>query len=147
MKHTLVPITLAVVTVVIGTSVCFMIGSLIDVRRSRRSRRTGRPPKEGREDGQRPQAAQGGSFFKRTVLTDVTIHIVITKGETFAPVAPLDRMRSFAIVTITPNELCAELHNRMPVVLGPETWPAWLGKEPADPPQLKALLAPYPPRR
>jgi hypothetical protein len=32
----------------------------------------------------------------------------------------------------------------MPVVLKPEGWPAWLGEEPADPCQLKALLAPYP---
>ena len=38
----------------------------------------------------------------------------------------------------------AELHNRVPVVLGPEAWPMWLGEEPADPPQLKSLLAPYP---
>jgi putative SOS response-associated peptidase YedK len=38
-------------------------------------------------------------------------------------------VRTFAIITTTPNELCAELHNRMPVVLGPETWPAWLGEE------------------
>ena len=53
-------------------------------------------------------------------------------------------MRGFAIITTTPNELCAELHNRMPVILGPETWPAWLGEEPADGRQLKALLAPYP---
>jgi hypothetical protein len=53
-------------------------------------------------------------------------------------------IRSFAVVTCPPNELCAELHNRMPVVLGPETWPAWLGEEPADPRQLQAMLAPYP---
>jgi len=53
-------------------------------------------------------------------------------------------IRSFAVVTCPPNELCAELHNRMPVVLGRETWPAWLGEEPAGLPQLKALLAPYP---
>jgi putative SOS response-associated peptidase YedK len=32
----------------------------------------------------------------------------------------------------------------MPVVLGPETWPKWLGEEPADARQLKAMLAPYP---
>jgi putative SOS response-associated peptidase YedK len=31
----------------------------------------------------------------------------------------------------------------MPVVLGPETWPAWLGEEPADARQLKGLLVPY----
>jgi putative SOS response-associated peptidase YedK len=53
-------------------------------------------------------------------------------------------MRSFAIITTTPNELCAELRDRMPLVLGPETWPAWLGEEPADPRQLKALLVPFP---
>jgi putative SOS response-associated peptidase YedK len=53
-------------------------------------------------------------------------------------------VRSFAIITTTPNELCAELHNRMPVVLAPEVWPAWLGEKAADPRQLKALLAPYP---
>jgi putative SOS response-associated peptidase YedK len=55
-----------------------------------------------------------------------------------------ERIRSFAIVTTTPNELCAELHNRMPVVLAPDAWPAWLGEEPAELPELKALLAAYP---
>ena len=53
-------------------------------------------------------------------------------------------VRSFAIVTTEPNELCAELHNRMPVILAPETWPTWLGEEPADRARLKSLLAPYP---
>jgi len=53
-------------------------------------------------------------------------------------------VRSFAIITTTPNELCAELHNRMPVVLVPEMWPQWLGEDPADARQLKAMLAPYP---
>jgi putative SOS response-associated peptidase YedK len=50
-----------------------------------------------------------------------------------------ERVRSFGIITTTPNELCAELHNRIPVVLKPENWPARLGEEPAD-----ALLGPYP---
>jgi putative SOS response-associated peptidase YedK len=45
-------------------------------------------------------------------------------------------------VTIEPNELCAELHNRMPLVLAPEAWPAWLGDEPAGEQDLKAILAP-----
>ena len=55
-----------------------------------------------------------------------------------------ERVRSFAIVTTEPNELCARLHNRMPVVLKPEAWPQWLGEKPADVPHLKVLLAPYP---
>ena len=53
-------------------------------------------------------------------------------------------VRSFAIITTTPNELCAEIHNRMPVILKPDVWSAWLGEQPADQPQLKVLLAPYP---
>ena len=36
----------------------------------------------------------GGSFFEPTVLTDVTIDMVITKEETFGPVAPLYRFKS-----------------------------------------------------
>jgi putative SOS response-associated peptidase YedK len=55
-----------------------------------------------------------------------------------------ERIRSFTIVTTRPNELCAALHNRMPAVLKPEAWPHWLGEQPAQLPQLKALLAPYP---
>jgi putative SOS response-associated peptidase YedK len=53
-------------------------------------------------------------------------------------------VRSFTIITTTPNDLCAELHNRMPVVLGRQVWPEWLGEEPVDLSRLKALLAPYP---
>ena len=53
-------------------------------------------------------------------------------------------VRSFAIITTTPNELCAELHDRMPVILGRDNWLVWLGEEPANLPQLKTLLAPYP---
>jgi putative SOS response-associated peptidase YedK len=53
-------------------------------------------------------------------------------------------MRTFAIITTTPNELCARLHNRMPVVLKREAWPLWLGEEASDASALKALLAPFP---
>jgi putative SOS response-associated peptidase YedK len=64
--------------------------------------------------------------------------------ETWRAPSSGERVRSFAIVTTEPNELYAALHNRMPVVLAPEAWPAWLGEEPAELPQLKTLLAPYP---
>jgi len=53
-------------------------------------------------------------------------------------------VRSFAIITTAPNELCAELHNRMPAVLKPEAWALWLGEEPAEQAELKALLKPFP---
>src|SRR6266478_405973 len=38
-------------------------------------------------------------------------------------------VRSFTIVTTVPNELCAAVHNRMPVILPASAWPAWLGEE------------------
>jgi putative SOS response-associated peptidase YedK len=53
-----------------------------------------------------------------------------------------ERVRSFAVITTEPNELCARLHNRMPVVLPPEAWPEWLGELPPDEMRLKSLLAP-----
>jgi putative SOS response-associated peptidase YedK len=55
-----------------------------------------------------------------------------------------ERLRSFTIVTTEPNELLAPLHDRMPVILAPESWPLWLGEQPAEPERLKRLLAPYP---
>lgn len=53
-------------------------------------------------------------------------------------------MRSFAIITTPANQLCAEPHDRLLVILSPQSWPAWLGEEPADSTHVKAMLAPYP---
>jgi putative SOS response-associated peptidase YedK len=63
--------------------------------------------------------------------------------ETWRSRADNETIRTFTIVTTTPNELCADLHNRMPVILPPDTWSTWLGEEPAEPDQLKSLLVPY----
>jgi putative SOS response-associated peptidase YedK len=35
-------------------------------------------------------------------------------------------IRSFRIATTPPNDLCTQLHNRMPVILAPASWPLWL---------------------
>ena len=90
------------------------------------------------EEGRRRQAAlrdrlKGGGLMALAGL-----------WETWRAPSSGERVRSFAIVTTEPNDLCAALHNRMPVVLAPDAWPAWLGEEPADEAHLKALLAPYP---
>ena len=42
------------------------------------------------------------------------------------------------------ERIVRELHNRMPVVLKSDVWPAWLGEQPATVGDLKAVLAPYP---
>jgi putative SOS response-associated peptidase YedK len=50
--------------------------------------------------------------------------------------------RTFSIVTTTPNETIASLHDRMPVVLERDTWDRWLDPAPADPGELLGLLVP-----
>lgn len=54
---------------------------------------------------------------------------------------------SFTIVTTRANALAATIHDRMPVILTPDCWPAWLGETGATQDQLKAMLRPYPPER
>ena len=50
--------------------------------------------------------------------------------------------RTFSIVTTTPNEAVAALHDRMPAVLERKTWDRWLDPRPANPSELMGLLAP-----
>ena len=51
-------------------------------------------------------------------------------------------MRTFTIVTTTPNDALADLHDRMPVVIAEGAWERWLDPSPADPGELIGLLAP-----
>jgi putative SOS response-associated peptidase YedK len=54
-------------------------------------------------------------------------------------------VRSFTIVTCPPNELCGQIHNRMPAILAPAAWPARLGETAVGADTLKALITrPYP---
>jgi putative SOS response-associated peptidase YedK len=57
--------------------------------------------------------------------------------------ATAQRLYSLAIVTGQPNELVATVHDRMPVILHPDDWDAWLD-EAARPAELRPLLRPYP---
>jgi putative SOS response-associated peptidase YedK len=51
--------------------------------------------------------------------------------------------RTFTIVTTTPNEAIADLHDRMPVILADGSWERWLGDETsAVPSELLAMLQP-----
>jgi putative SOS response-associated peptidase YedK len=53
-------------------------------------------------------------------------------------------LKSFAVITTQANELLRPLHDRMPVLLSPERWGAWLGETAAAEDDLKAMLKPYP---
>lgn len=51
---------------------------------------------------------------------------------------------SCTILTCAPNDIMAELHDRMPVIVAESDWPKWLGEEPASEEELLALLKPCP---
>ena len=49
--------------------------------------------------------------------------------------------RTFCVITTTANELVAEIHERMPVILAPTAYSRWLANIEPDP---RDLLAPFP---
>jgi putative SOS response-associated peptidase YedK len=51
-------------------------------------------------------------------------------------------LRTFTIVTTRPNGFMSSIHDRMPVVIPPESWTTWLDPAPRDPGELRALLEP-----
>jgi putative SOS response-associated peptidase YedK len=53
-------------------------------------------------------------------------------------------IKSAAIITTSPNELMAPIHNRMPVILPREAYARWLDPTPLFPVDLNSLLVPYP---
>jgi putative SOS response-associated peptidase YedK len=56
--------------------------------------------------------------------------------------SPDGDLRTCTILTTTPNRLLASVHHRMPVILPPETWDAWLDPGNTDTEALAALLVP-----
>jgi putative SOS response-associated peptidase YedK len=50
---------------------------------------------------------------------------------------------SCAIITTTANKLLAPIHDRMPVILHPESHDMWLNDD-SRPVELKNMLAPFP---
>jgi putative SOS response-associated peptidase YedK len=49
-----------------------------------------------------------------------------------------------AILTTTPNDLCRQVHDRMPVILRPEAEAVWLDPTVDDPDKVMPLVGPYP---
>jgi putative SOS response-associated peptidase YedK len=54
-----------------------------------------------------------------------------------------DVVTSCAIITTPANELVAQLHDRMPAILEPDSYAVWVDRK-TDPAVLKNLLAPFP---
>lgn len=56
--------------------------------------------------------------------------------------SPDGPLRTFTIITTSPNEQMRDLHDRMPAILAPSSFDAWLRPGPAEPAALAPLLAP-----
>jgi putative SOS response-associated peptidase YedK len=60
---------------------------------------------------------------------------------------PQGPVRSVALITTPANALSARIHDRMPLVIAPEDYAAWLDRRNDDRDALKALVRPYPAER
>lgn len=53
-------------------------------------------------------------------------------------------LETFSLITTTPNDIVARVHDRMPVILPDAAWDAWLDPSLEDPARLEPLLVPLP---
>jgi putative SOS response-associated peptidase YedK len=84
----------------------------------------------------------------------IPMYIRMASGQPFAfaglwewwtpPGGEGSEIRSATIITTEPNSLMATIHNRMPVILPPEEYEAWLEPSEQRPEKLLPLIRPYP---
>ena len=55
-----------------------------------------------------------------------------------------NELESCTILTTEPNELIGELHDRMPVILNPDSYDAWLDSDNEKGGSVRALCRPFP---
>ena len=53
-------------------------------------------------------------------------------------------LKTYSVITCAAEGRQAQLHPRIPVILPPEDWSAWLGETPISDPELAALMRPAP---
>jgi putative SOS response-associated peptidase YedK len=95
--------------------------------------------------------ADGFYEWRKTPDGKVPMRLTLQSGEPFAfaglwetwKTPQGDPLRTFTIVTTTPNELVAPIHNRMPAILLPEHEEIWLD-DAADSGIWLDVLRPYP---
>ena len=90
--------------------------------------------------------------WKRTDRAKQPFYIRREDGTPLAVAGLWDRWRdatgesidSFTIITTTPNDLVAAIHNRMPAILLQDRYDVWLDSEIRDVEELRTLLGPFP---
>lgn len=97
-------------------------------------------------------AADGFYEWKPEGKVKQPFHIHQTNGEPFGIAGLWSSWRSpegetvetFTILTTSPNEVLAPIHDRMPVILDPADYDLWLDPKIEDVERLQALMAPAP---
>jgi putative SOS response-associated peptidase YedK len=95
--------------------------------------------------------ADGFYEWKQTGRGKQPMRITMKNGDPFAFAGLFDswtapdgrKVSTCTIITTAPNELVANIHDRMPVILRPEDEDLWLDRERFDPELLRSLLVPY----
>jgi putative SOS response-associated peptidase YedK len=93
--------------------------------------------------------ADGFFEWRRTGRAKQAFYFQLTDKSPFAFAGIWDRwenrqpVTSCAIITSSANETVSPLHDRMPVILKPESYATWLDPK-TDPTTLKQLLVPFP---
>jgi putative SOS response-associated peptidase YedK len=95
--------------------------------------------------------ADGFYEWKRTAKSKQPFCFEVREGKLFAFAGLWDRWRgpngavleTCTILTTAPNQLLADVHDRMPVILTPEDYDLWLDRGFRDPVAATELLKPY----
>jgi putative SOS response-associated peptidase YedK len=98
--------------------------------------------------------ADGFYEWRKSGTQKVPMYIRLKSGDPFGFAALYDNWRtpdgdtlvSCAIITTTPNELVAPIHDRMPVIMPRKQYSFWLDQANLDASRLLPLLAPFPTR-
>ena len=96
--------------------------------------------------------ADGFFEWRRAGRSKQAFYFQLTDQSPFAFAGIWDRwgkqssVTSCAIITTTANEVLEPIHDRMPVILGPESYRTWLDPS-TDVASLRELLAPFPAAR
>jgi len=89
------------------------------------------------------QAVGGKKQPYRFRLRSVPLFALAGLWETWTPPDGGEAIVSCTVLTVAANEVVGEVHHRMPAMLAPDQYGAWLDPE-ADVPTLQSLLRPYP---
>jgi putative SOS response-associated peptidase YedK len=95
--------------------------------------------------------ADGFFEWKRTAKSKQPYCFEVNNGELFAFAGVWDRwkdpsggwIKTFSILTITPNAVTSAVHDRMPVILDPESYDLWLDPGMQNVAAISELLKPY----